>query len=468
MRRALYGGAILVAALASSVFACSSEESVGAPSDVDAGDAKGVDTGVNDAASLDATVEADAGGTDDSFVVPDSAVVCEVNPCVTSIAGGSDSFCAIFEDGRVACWGSNDSGQIGVDPMTNSVVNPLVVEGLAGVTHVGITSDNACARTSDGSVHCWGSADLVRAGVLAESAELLPPFGAVPSPTKQDAVPPSTTLSLGSRYACVTHSDGALTCWGTNEYRELGRGVTEPWTMASPAEASLLGEQAVSVIAGMGRTFVLDAKGNVLSWGANTAFGSENFLLGRDTSEDPNEKPTLVPLLAGVRAIATTFWHSCAVAGRFIECWGANSNGQLGRGSFEDLAYLPGRSIAVDVADDELDAGANDHDVPVDVATGPLNTCAVFGSGRVYCWGNTGVTGILGSTPKPNTIRGVPTRIDGFGGNVVAIAAGNNTMCGLLRNGAVECWGTNDRGQLGIGSTDTLAHPVPSRVSFAP
>ncbi|AKU99838.1 regulator of chromosome condensation RCC1 [Labilithrix luteola] len=467
MRKRFLCCLVLVAALATTAFACSSEESGDGVPARGVGDAGVVDSSGDDVTTGDAATDGDAREADDPFVVPDLAVVCETNPCVTSIAGGSDSFCAVFQDGRVACWGANDSGQLGADPMNGVVTRPLVVSGISGVTHVGITSDNACARTSDGSVYCWGSADLVRAGVLPDTAEGLPPFGAVPSPTKQDAVPSSSTLSLGSRYACVTTTDGSLSCWGTNEYRELGRGASEPWTMAAPAKASLLGRPVSSVVAGVGRTFALDANGNVMSWGANTAFGSENFMLGRDTSEDPNEKPMLVPLLSGVRSIATTFWHSCAVAGRFVECWGANSNGQLGRGSFEDLAYLPGKSIAGDVADDEMDASTSEHDIPASIATSPLNTCAVFASGRVYCWGNTGVTGILGPSVKPNTIRPVPTRIDGFGGAVVSLAAGSNTMCALLRSGAVECWGTNDRGQLGLGTADSQPHPTPSRVSFS-
>lgn len=49
---------------------------------------------------------------------------------------------------------------------------------------------------------------------------------------------------------------------------------------------------------------------------------------------------------------------------------------------------------------------------------------------------------------------------------VVALGAGADFTCALTRDGAVFCWGRNDVGQLGLGTSDALAHPVPTRVKL--
>ncbi len=460
--RKLVGLLVLASGTAGSLFACSSTDTTSPPVvDGGDGDSSTLDAGQNDA---DASCEScDAG--DEDFVVPDASVVCETTPCVTSIVGSGDAYCALLDDGHVACWGANDFGQLGRDPEGNlDITTPALVEGLADVAEIGMSTDNTCARTKDGSVYCWGEAALVHMGAEPDAGE--PPFGAAPTPTRQEAVPRAETLGVGTGFACVTVAGGQLSCWGTNERRELGRGPTEQ-SMVSPGAATLLESSVIAPIGGYGRTFVIAADGKVLSWGANTAFGRDNYLLGRDSSEDPNERPTVVPSLSRVRGLSTNFFHSCAVAGRFVECWGSNSGGQLGRGTFEDIPHLPARSILADVTDDDdADASITGHDVPVQVVTGRRHSCAVLGSGRVYCWGDAGSGRVLGAEVKTYAVRGTPTRIDGLSGPAVRLAASTGGTCALTRAGAVDCWGTNDRGQLGIGSIDTGPHPTPVRLSF--
>jgi alpha-tubulin suppressor-like RCC1 family protein len=46
----------------------------------------------------------------------------------------------------------------------------------------------------------------------------------------------------------------------------------------------------------------------------------------------------------------------------------------------------------------------------------------------------------------------------------VALTAGFNHTCGLASDGDPYCWGRNDSGQLGIGSSDKVAHPTPMLV----
>lgn len=465
-RKGLLGASAVATTITLVLFACSSDDPLAPVAAIDGGDASAADTGFIDATR---DVVVDATDDDGDFVVPDTSVACAVTPCVTKLVGSADGFCAVLSDGRASCWGSNYTGWLGVDPQTTSVPNPSLVQGVTGITDLAMGGESTCARTSDGSVWCWGSLDFINAGAFMPDGGD-PIFGYTPTPTREELVPAAESISLGTGFACARIADGSLSCWGTNEYRELGRGATDDGPTPPPAKATLLGLPAAAVVAGSSRTFVITQDGSVLSWGSNKNLGAENLLLGRDTSEDPIEKPTRIPLLARVRDISTNAIHSCAIAGRFVECWGSNGSGQLGRGGFERLDYLPDRTVLADVTDDDdEDAGekAGTHDVPAQVATGRSHSCAALGSGRVYCWGDASAARVLGPRVEANVVRGTPTRVDGFGGPVVGLAAGLSSTCALLRTGAVECWGANDVGQLGTGTVDLAPHPTPARVTFA-
>ena len=91
------------------------------------------------------------------------------------------------------------------------------------------------------------------------------------------------------------------------------------------------------------------------------------------------------------------------------------------------------------------------------VAAGASHTCALRTDGTVWCWG-ANESGELGD--GTTTDRGSPTEISGLTG-VIAIAAGNLHACALLGAGTVECWGWNVYGQVGDGTTTSRLSPTP-------
>ena len=91
------------------------------------------------------------------------------------------------------------------------------------------------------------------------------------------------------------------------------------------------------------------------------------------------------------------------------------------------------------------------------ITVGGLHGCAVSGEGMVWCWGDN-TYGQLGdgTTTSPETA----VAVRGLGEPVQALAAGLSHACALTTEGNVWCWGNNQSGQLGDGTTDSHASPV--------
>ena len=88
-----------------------------------------------------------------------------------------------------------------------------------------------------------------------------------------------------------------------------------------------------------------------------------------------------------------------------------------------------------------------------------LHTCAILDNGTLMCWGlnNRGQVGD-GSTTNAHT----PVWVDlGSGTTVTEVVNGYRHTCATLSNGSLMCWGENSDGQLGNGQrTQTQTTPV--------
>jgi alpha-tubulin suppressor-like RCC1 family protein len=151
-----------------------------------------------------------------------------------------------------------------------------------------------------------------------------------------------------------------------------------------------------------------------------------------------------VSLVGIAAAIGAGDKHTCAtITGVGVKCWGNNNHGQLGDGTQTN------RSSPVSV----LVLGSN----VVELAGGTEHTCALLAGGSVWCWGRNDV-GQLGTGTKVDS--SVPVAVL-MAGTATAIAAGDKYTCAAVSGGGVDCWGQNSGGQLGDGTTTDHSLPAP-------
>ena len=98
------------------------------------------------------------------------------------------------------------------------------------------------------------------------------------------------------------------------------------------------------------------------------------------------------------------------------------------------------------------------------IEVGDYHSCAMLDNASVKCWGKNdeGQLG-LGTTADMGNQSGemgdnLPSIDLGTGRTATAIAVGYYHSCAALDNASVKCWGDNFHGQLGIGTTDDMGN----------
>ena len=132
--------------------------------------------------------------------------------------------------------------------------------------------------------------------------------------------------------------------------------------------------------------------------------------------------------------------HFCARrGGGSVLCWGDNESGQLGAGAPEE-AGVPASGVRLDNPVTVVGSG----DV-AGLAAGAEHTCALRRGGDVACWGKNQLGQLGDGTTIPTS---VPVRVSGLR-DVAQIVGGAYHTCARSRDGAVSCWGSNSSGQIG-------------------
>jgi len=240
---------------------------------------------------------------------------------------------------------------------------------------------------------------------------------------------------------------GGVKCWGDNAYGQLGDGTTTD--SLTPVDVIGLASDVAAVDAGFSHTCARTTAGGVKCWGDN--FSGQ---LGDGTTTDQAAPVDVSGLTSGVAAIAAGGAHTCALTTEGgLKCWGHNFYGQVGDGS-----TTASRPTPVDVSG--LTSGV------AAVVAGDSHTCALTTAGGVKCWGQNyyGELGDGTTCCGDPSHRATPANVSGLTSGVATIAAGTHHTCALTSAGGAKCWGNNQYGQLGDGTTccsETQSRIVP-------
>lgn len=301
-----------------------------------------------------------------------------------------------------------------------------------GSTHV-CSVDVTASGTDSCSITGLTNGDTYQFSVTSTNAQGTSVNSALSAPLLVATDVPATSVSAGHNFACALLAHGTVSCWGNNDYGQLGDGNF----LSSATQVPVKGiSGATQISAGIDSACAVLARGTVKCWGADT------FSQLGNGAKANSSTPVSVIGISGVRQLSSGYHYRCALLVQgTVKCWGYNDNGQLGNGTYiteKKAVSVTGLKGAIDIVVDE------DH------------ACAILARGTVKCWG-ANKYGQLGN--RSRTASRVPVTVKDLGA-VTAIGLGLSNTCGQLRNGTVKCWGYNGDGELGDASTTSSTAPV--------
>jgi alpha-tubulin suppressor-like RCC1 family protein len=348
----------------------------------------------------------------------------------TQIAGEDTFYISIDQPGSGYTLVATASG---TDPTPALATSDAfdVINTLSAVVEVSARNDHTCGVTGIGAAYCWGSNNLGRLGNGTTTSSL--------TPVAVGGGLTFTAVSAGAEHTCGVTTGGDAYCWGRNSYGQLGIGSTSDDPTTLPVLVSG-GYHFARVSAGAEHTCGITFTGAVYCWGLNDA-----GQLGDGSLLDASS-PVAVSGGHIFASLSAGDFDNCAVtiSGDAL-CWGNNLFGQLGNGT---------SGLGTDATTPQLVSGGHTFAA---VSAGNLHTCGITTSGAAYCWGRNAL-GQLGD----NTTTDATTPVPVSGGLTFAIVSAGRSAhtCGVTTGGDAYCWGHNDAGQLGNGSTTDTPIPV--------
>jgi len=254
------------------------------------------------------------------------------------------------------------------------------------------------------------------------------------SPTASFSSLGYTAVAAGEYHTLALRSDGRVFAAGQNAYGQLGNGTLTTTYTGAPTQVSGL-SGVTSIAAGCSHSLALTSTGAVWGWGYNY-----RGQIG-PSATTKQLTPVQVPGLPVIQAIAAGCSHSMALdVSGYVWTWGYNVYGQLGNGN----------SITTSTPTKLTSFLASAID------GGEAFSLALRTDGTVMAWGNNAY-GQLARGNTTSTSTPLPTLLTGISG----ISAGANH--GIAIKGAnVLVWGDNAQGSLGTGSAtpSLLTSPV--------
>lgn len=336
--------------------------------------------------------------------------------------------------------------------IVSAAFNVQAAEPANGIRQIIMGEHHACAVTFGGELLCWGDNRFGQIGDGTVGDKSRYPTQAVKRYPTQVIASGATSVSAGYAHTCAVIS-GGLQCWGWNQSGQVtgtpGDNVLKPVQVI---------DSGVTAVAAGGMHTCAVVRGSALCWGAGI-----RMIGNANNSSDVPFKPTQV-IASGVTAISAQAQSTCAIVNAGLQCWGDNQLGQVGNGHAGGNVLEPTEIIASGVTA---------------IAVGSGSGCAVV-RGALQCWGrkhdiawSTSLADScsekqskLNKKLEPSEFSAAveecnkrinagiavprPTQVIPEGVTSVAVS-GIASVCAVV-HGALQCWGFNSMGSLGLGA----------------
>lgn len=330
-----------------------------------------------------------------------------------------------------------------------------------------------CVALSNGTVRCWGDNTHGQLGDASTADDVPGIVGGISS---------ATQIAVSGYTSAARLADGSLRWWG-----EL-YSPTSPGYVDSAVPLSIPGlPTGTSITVGRLRVCAIQSDKTLKCYGKGP--------LGDGTTNDfatAKAVPGLTDIIDG-GSIIDLPKAAFAIVDGGAKGWGANAYAQLGTGATgQQLTPLSTFSFATQIStqNDHTCArlasggvrcvGSNDTGqvgngsssvagpvlAPVDVAgvsgarnvcAGQNHSCAALSDKTVKCWGFNEVGQLGDGTTTDHYSAALVSGIT----NAVKVACGYAFSCALLEDGTMKCWGDNEAGQLGIGKSVATYRATP-------
>lgn len=433
---------------------------------------------------------------------------------------GLYSSCALLESGQVRCWGfgANARGALGYgnDDNIGIEIPPRVAGDLTLFDPLSITVNAGVAKSTrafdllrlNGAVAFENNIDAPKIiwdkifgpnGTLFENNShlnskvrfsvpgdyILRLKAITEGKVSQDTVKISVSknflnpLIAGDGHSCFINLSGNLECVGDNIFPGPVVGNSTVVTNLS---------ELVDFNSRKSIHCAVDTQGLVYCWGASFGTGRASF-----SSDYTYEKRPVFGITDAIQ-VATGNATACALMrSGTVQCWGlydASSYGTLGDGLGLD-SIVPVNVLGITNAEkivmgdhygcalllDKTVKCWGEAAVPdqylsfypqtvtslqdiVDISAGDFHACAVNSSGNLFCWGLLNTSGEQGSGSTKSTAPGYHVINIANVFDAVQVAAGLDYTCYLKIDQTVKCFGNNQYGQLGNGTTTFSLTPV--------
>lgn len=407
---------------------------------------------------------------------------------IEKLVSSRSSSCVLFADGKVSCWGSNEYGELGkgntnaLGDQPGETLNNFVDLG-TGKIAVDIYSGygvHFCAKLSATEAKCWGNNQFGQLGIGTsnnmgdESSEMGDDLPVIDLDPDYEIISIHPSLSN----TCMTLKDTTLDegvdrigiCFGLGTRNGQGSPLTKGddagEVLALPPIDFGSDFQFSHFLASYQSTCAISTQGKIKCFGANI-----NGTLGQGHSDTIGDSPfemgdslieTKFPSHTVFNDLIMGPHNTCAITDKkYLSCYGSNARALIYGSIGADIGVIPGNS------------GASLNTVKIDsiekatqVTVGEEHACALFENEKVKCWGKNDYGQLaqgnsIDIIDLENRFNEVPY-ID-FGNNVKvkSVHAGAYHTCAKIFSDVdgvtrVKCWGKNDKGQIGVGSTANI------------